>query len=113
MQSVFIWIIQPVLSFTLFMLTHLFCSFHRMMKLVQKRKGEDAKPSSNGKVKKAKSGGGIQSGLQAFFKRSSNASPPKKQKTGNTPPTSPENSDIEVIEIDNSDNGTKKRKQVS
>ena len=83
------------------------------MKLVQKqkkRKNGSEKPSSSGKVKKAKSSG-IQAGLQAFFKRSSNSatSPStgaaKKQKT---PPTSPENaeSDVEVIEID----GNKKRK---
>mmetsp|Transcript_32193 Transcript_32193/g.67691 ORF Transcript_32193/g.67691 Transcript_32193/m.67691 type:complete len:407 (+) Transcript_32193:3465-4685(+) len=86
-----------------------------MMKLVQKkRKGESEKPSSNGKVKKAKPGGGIQSGLQAFFKRSSSSTPSSSKKR-KTPPTSPENSsDIEVIEIDSDsgDTSPQKHKQV-
>jgi hypothetical protein len=81
----------------------------RMMKLVQKkRRGESEKLSSNGKVKQAKksTGGGIQSGLRAFFSTGTKE---------NTPPTSPEkgDSDIEIIEID-SDSGkdVKKRKKV-
>ncbi|KAL7534217.1 hypothetical protein ACHAXR_005733 [Thalassiosira sp. AJA248-18] len=83
-----------------------------MMKLVQKRKAGSEKSSGNGKVKKAKSGG-IQSGLQAFFKRSSNSAPSAASKKQKTPPTSPENSDIEVIEIDYDNNNVdKKRKQV-
>ena len=81
----------------------------RMMKLVQKkRRGESEKLSSNGKVKQAKksTGGGIQSGLRAFFSTGTKE---------NTPPTSPEkgDSDIEIIEIDSdSGKGVKKRKKV-
>ena len=80
-----------------------------MMKLVQKkRRGESEKLSINGKVKQAKKsiGGGIQSGLRAFFSTGT------KQ---NTPPTSPEeeDSDIEIIEIDSvSSKDSKKRKKV-
>lgn len=82
-----------------------------MMKLVQKkRKGESEKQGSSSQVKKTKPGGGIQSGLQAFFKRSS-PSPSSSSKRQKTPPISPENSsDIEVIEID-SDSGHTNRKK--
>ena len=96
-----------------------------MMKLVQKkRNGESEKPGSSGKVKKAKTGGGIQSGLQAFFnksKRPSSSSNPAGSKKQKTPPTSPEMSpsrternDVEVIEIDSDtgDQAINKRKQV-
>ena len=93
-----------------------FLNCNRMMKLVQKRKGDAEKPSSNGKVKKAKKSGSgsIQSGLQAFFKRSSNSAPSTASNKQKTPPTSPENSDVEVIEIDcdkGSSSSAKKRKQ--
>jgi len=75
-----------------------------MMKLVQKRKsnGSESKPSTG--KKKAKLGsGGVQSGLQAFFKR---APPAEDKKKNKTPPTSPEghperdgpDSDVEIIE---------------
>lgn len=73
-----------------------------MMKLVEKskRKGDASEKSSDGKAKKAKTGS-IQSGIQAFFKKKKEGrqegSPSQKRKT---PPTSPENSDVEVIEID-------------
>jgi hypothetical protein len=86
-----------------------------MVKLVQKRKEESEKSGISGKVKKAKSGGGIQSGLQAFFKRSSHPAPAAASKRGRTPPTSPEkdDSDVEIIEIDAdpSPTSTKKQKQ--
>ena len=73
-----------------------------MMALVQKRKSSSS--DKQGKAKKVKSSGGIQSGLGAFFGRKQTAtSPAKKQRT--TPPTSPDASDIEIIEID----GGKKR----
>lgn len=86
---------------------------------MQKRKGDAEKPNSNGKAKKAKkSGGGIQSGLQAFFKRSSSSAPTAATKKQKTPPTSPEmspgkeESDAEVIEIDcDSDKETSPRKR--
>ena len=89
-----------------------------MMKLVQKQKkrksnGSEKPSSSSGKVKKAKSSG-IQAGLQAFFKRSSN--PPTSPSTGaakkqKTPPTSPENaeSDVEIIEIDGGKEAKKRK----
>jgi len=81
-----------------------------MMKLVEKtkRRGDSSEKSSNGKSKKAKTAS-VQSGLQAFFKQKSPS--PKKQKT---PPTSPDVSDVEVIEINSgsSDDNVKKRKQV-
>ena len=83
-----------------------------MMKLVQKkRRGESEKLSNTGRVKQAKKsiGGGIQSGLRAFF------SIPSARAKQNTPPTSPEGkySDIEVIEIDSdSCKDSKKRKKV-
>lgn len=81
-----------------------------MMKLVEKskRKGESEKPS-NGKVKKAKTSS-IQSGLQAFFKQKRKGESPdsKKQKT---PPTSPEISDVEVIEIDSDISGKDNNKR--
>ena len=84
----------------------------RMMKLVQKkRKGESEKLSSSGKIKQSKKtiGGGVQSGLRAFF---SNPAGGTKRKT---PPTSPEKgeSDVEIITIDSdSSKNTKKRKKV-
>lgn len=75
-----------------------------MMKLVSKKQakrksGEVVAPSANGPTKKKKSGGGIQSGLKAFFKKSTSA-PSKKQKT---PPTSPEpaqdDSDVDIVGV--------------
>eukprot|EP00584_Thalassiosira_punctigera_P005019 CAMPEP_0172532664 /NCGR_PEP_ID=MMETSP1067-20121228/5630_1 /TAXON_ID=265564 ORGANISM="Thalassiosira punctigera, Strain Tpunct2005C2" /NCGR_SAMPLE_ID=MMETSP1067 /ASSEMBLY_ACC=CAM_ASM_000444 /LENGTH=2277 /DNA_ID=CAMNT_0013317209 /DNA_START=169 /DNA_END=7002 /DNA_ORIENTATION=+ len=84
-----------------------------MMKLVEKtkRKGESEKPC-NGKVKKAKNAS-IQSGLQAFFKHKKKGESSPGSRKRKTPPTSPENSDVEVIEIDSdsSDKGDKKYKQ--
>jgi hypothetical protein len=83
----------------------------RMMKLVQKRrKGESEKLSSNGKMKQARKaiGGGVQSGLRAFFSK------PGAGTKGNTPPTSPEkgDSDVEIITIDSdSSKETRKRKK--
>ncbi|KAL9182865.1 hypothetical protein ACHAXT_004144 [Thalassiosira profunda] len=86
-----------------------------MMKLVAKKKSSDHKTSSSGKAKKSKTGGGIQSGLQAFFKKASTNPGSKKQKTTSgksTPPTSPEGetSDVEIIEIDADSGSGKKRK---
>lgn len=74
-----------------------------MMKLVSKKQakrksGETQISNASGSTKKKKSGG-IQSGLKAFFKKSSSA-PSKKQKT---PPTSPEpahdDSDVEIVAV--------------
>ena len=74
-----------------------------MMKLVSKKQakrksGDVDVSSSTGPTKKKKSGS-IQSGLKAFFKKSTSA-PPQKQKT---PPTSPEpaqdDSDVEIISV--------------
>lgn len=82
------------------------------MKLVQKkRQGELKNPNIHGQVKNAKiSGGGIQIGLGAFFKRSSNSTHSALTKR-KTPPTSPENceSDIEIIEIDFGSNDKAKK----
>ena len=70
------------------------------------------------KKKQAKSGGGIQSGLHAFFKPPGSFTPMSSQqnKTEKTPPTSPENSITEDISIDcNPDHeltASKKRKIV-
>lgn len=78
-------------------------SLFRMMKLVQKRRQvEAAKPIASGKKKHAKTSGsgGVQSGLSAFFKISSNSNPGVAKRK--TPPTSPENgddSDVEIIEV--------------
>lgn len=100
--------LSPVQSAQIF----LRCALSRMMKLVQKkRRGESEKLSINGKVKQAKKsiGGGIQSGLRAFF------SIPSAGAKQNTPPTSPEerDSDIEIIEIhSDSSKNSKKRKKV-
>lgn len=86
----------------------------RMMKLVEKtkRKGESSEKTSNGKSKKAKTGS-IQSGLQAFFRQKNKAGSPSPKKL-RTPPTSPEVSDVEVIEIDSgsSNENAKKRKHL-
>lgn len=74
-----------------------------MMNLVKKKQakrksGEVEAPSAKGPTKKKKSGGGIQSGLKAFFQKTTPAA--KKQKT---PPTSPEpaqdDSDVEIIDV--------------
>lgn len=74
-----------------------------MMNLVKKKQakrksGEVEAPSAKGSTKKKKSGS-IQSGLKAFFQKTTPA-PTKKQKT---PPTSPEpsqdDSDVEIIAV--------------
>lgn len=70
------------------------------MQLVQKKRQIEAELPMNGKKKPTKSsgGGGVQSGLLAFFKPSSNSTPAVAKRK--TPPISPENgdSDVEIIE---------------
>lgn len=86
------------------MLTNNLCLvFARMMQLVQKKRQTELEyPSVNGKKKHARTSGsgGVQSGLFAFFKPSSNSTQAVAKRK--TPPTSPENddSDVEIIEID-------------
>lgn len=77
---------------------------NRNMKLVARNKARResgmSNDSSSGKKPKS-SGGGVQVGLHAFFKRPSNSQPSasatKRQKT---PPTSPDHSEVDVITID-------------
>ena len=76
------------------------------MKLVARNKARRESGQSNGsnakKTNKSKSGGGIQVGLHAFFKRPSDTPAGSTAKRQRTPPTSPDNdqSDVEVITID-------------
>jgi len=76
-----------------------------MMNLVKKKQakrksGEVEVPSANGPTKKKKSGA-IQSGLKAFFQKTT----PAAAKNQKTPPTSPEpaqdDSDVEIIGVKN------------
>ena len=91
-----------------------------MMKLIKNRtarsKVDSSNSSSTGK-KTSKPGGGIQPGLDAFFKRPAGTTAPTSNKKQKTPPTSPEQSDVEVITIDidsgsDNENATNKRKDI-
>ncbi len=91
---------------------------YRINKLVSRRL-DSGKPISGSAKKKSgkKSGGGIQAGLSSFFgptkKKSPSDSPSAKRQK--TPPTSPDQSDVEVIELDGPNpngNGVNKRKVV-